>query len=357
MRPSQILGQAFALSLLIFCLPVSGCRASKSIPPTIEFTQIPEAGEGGPDRMVPIAGRVHNGHQGQQIVLYAKSERWWVQPQTKSPFTDVGADGAWHNSTHLGTEYAAILVEPSYHPEDIIDALPAEGGPVLARATIKGTPAPEAQPEAQFKTLRFSGYDWTVRNISGDRNGAPNAYDTRNAWTDPKGFLHLRVTGNPNQWFCSEVIQSRNLGYGTYRFTLTDVSHMEPALALSLFTWDETTAAAAHREMTIEFSRWGDPDSKNGQFVIQPYYVAANVSRFEASHGRISTSFRWEPGKVSFEAGSAGATHPSATHVFTSDIPTPGDERVRMHLCGFRYSKIPLQHEGEVVVEKFQYLP
>jgi hypothetical protein len=296
---------------------------------------------------------VQNGHPGQQIVLYAKSERWWVQPQTAHPLTDVGADGRWHNSTHLGTEYAAILVEPGYHTEDIIDALPVEGGPVLARAMIKGTPV----PEAQFKTLRFSGYDWTVRHIAGDRNGAPNTYDTGNAWTDAKGFLHLRVTGTPNQWFCSELIQSRNLGYGTYRFTLTDVSHMEPALALSLFTWDPAPAATAHREMTIEFSRWGDPSSKNGQFVIQPFYVAANVSRFEMAPGRITSSFRWEPGKVSFEAGPAGATHPSVTHVFTSGIPTPGDERVRMHLCGFLYSKVPLQHEGEVVVEKFQYLP
>ena len=355
MRPSQIPGQALALCLLLLCLPVLGCRSSKKVPPTVEFTQIPEAGEGGPDRIVPIAGRVQNGHPGQQIVLYAKSGRWWVQPRTIEPFTDVAADGRWHNSTHLGTEYAAILVETGYHPEDIIDAPPAEGGPVLARAMIKGTPA----PEAQFKTLRFSGYDWTVRHISGDRNGAPNAYDTRNAWTDGKGFLHLRVTGNANQWFCSEVIQNRNLGYGTYRFTLTDIAHMEPALALSLFTWDATTVAAAHREMTIEFSRWGDPNSKNAQFVVQPFYVAANVSRFETAPGRITASFRWEPGKASFEAGpaGAGASHPSTTHVFTSGIPTPGDERVRIHLCGFHYSKVPLQHEGEVVVEKFEYLP
>lgn len=307
--------------------------------------------------MVPIAGRVQNARQGQRIILYAKSERWWIQPFSDRPFTDLAPDGRWHTSTHLGSEYAAILVEPGYRPDDTVDVPPVEGGHVLARATIKGKGAPV--PVAELKTLRFSGYDWTVRHISGDRNGAPNTYDTGNAWTDAKGFLHLRVTGNSNQWFCSEVIQNRNLGYGTYRFTLADVSHMEPALALSLFTWDPGPVGAAHREMTIEFSRWGDPDSKNGQFVIQPFYIAANVSRFEAPPGRIDASFRWEPGKVSFEAGPVGtrATHPSVTHVFTSGIPTPGDERLRMHLCGFRYSKVPLQHEGEVVVEKFQYLP
>jgi hypothetical protein len=355
MRPSQTSGRPFALFFLILCLSVSGCRSSKNVSPTIEFTQIPEAVEGGPDRLATIAGRVHNARPGQQIVLYAKSERWWVQPRADRPSTAIGPDGTWKNLTHLGTEYAVILVEPGYHPGDIIDALPAQGGHVLAVSTTKGTPA----PKVESKTLNFSGYDWTVRNIPGDRNGSANAYDTRNAWVDSSGFLHLRVTGNPHQWFCSEVIQNRNLGYGTYRFTLHDISHIEPALALSLFTWDTTAAMPGHRELTIEFSRWGDPGSKDGQFIVQPYYVAANVTRFEAPPGRIDASFRWEPGKASFEAAPAtGRTaHPFAAHVFTSGVPTPGDERLRMHLCGFRYSKVPLQREGEVVIEKFQYLP
>ncbi len=132
---------------------------------------------------------------------------------------------------------------------------------------------------------------------------------------------------------------------------------MEPALALSLFTWDESVSDLPHRELTIEFGRWGDPASKNGQFVVQPYYIAANVSRFQAPPDPVTASLHWESGKATFEAAPAHSTHSFASHVFSSGVPTPGDERVRMHLCGFHFSKVPLEHEAEVVVEKFEYLP
>jgi hypothetical protein len=294
------------------------------------------------------------------IVIYARSQRWWVQPFADRPLTSIAADGSWKSTIHLGTDYAALLVRPNYHPPAVTDTLPAVGGDIVAVATSKGTPPPRETTSiaANEKSVHFSGYDWLVRNVEGDRNGSPNIYSTDNATVDSNGFLHLRVTGSPGDWFCSEIIQTRSFGYGTYRFTLHDVSHMEPALALSLFTWDDSVPDPPHRELTIEFSRWGDPASKNGQFVVQPYYIPANVSRFDVPPGPVTTSFHWESGKATFETASGGhPTRPFVTHVFTSGVPTPGDERVRMHLCGFHYSKVPLQHEAEVVVEKFEYLP
>ncbi|WP_051979096.1 hypothetical protein [Edaphobacter aggregans] len=340
-------------------LAAAGCRSnSRGDKAVIEFTQIPPTSPGGPDRVAYVRGRVHGVLPGQRIVLYAHAGSWWVQPLTDQPFTPVEPDGSWQNSTHLGTEYAALLVGPEYHPATTLDSLPSPGGSVIAVATATSQPL----PPLEARTVHFSGYDWEARRIAGDRNGSPNTYDPANAWTDQNGFLHLRVSGTPKQWLCSEVIQTRSFGYGTYQFTLQDVSPMEPALALSLFTWDESAAGEpSRREVTIEFSRWGDPASKNGQFVVQPYYVPANVSRFEAPAGPITASFRWEPGKLFFQAVSVGRVareaRTIASHLFTSGVPTPGNERVRMHLCGFHYSKVPLQHEAEIVLEKFQYLP
>jgi hypothetical protein len=43
-------------------------------------------------------------------------------------------------STHLGTEYAALLVDPSYHPYANLGSLPAEGGGVLAITVRRGEP-------------------------------------------------------------------------------------------------------------------------------------------------------------------------------------------------------------------------
>ena len=118
--------------------------------------------------------------------------------------------------------------------------------------------------------------------------------------TSPNGALHLRITRKDKRWICAEASLSRSLGYGLYRFVLSDTSQLEPAVALDLFTWDDSGSDANHRELDVEISRWGDPQSKNAQYVVQPYYVPANVDRFLAPPGTLTHSFRWEPGKVSF---------------------------------------------------------
>jgi hypothetical protein len=48
--------------------------------PSIEFTRIPPAAQGSRERVDTIAGRVRNAHPGQQIVIYAHSGTWRVQP-------------------------------------------------------------------------------------------------------------------------------------------------------------------------------------------------------------------------------------------------------------------------------------
>ena len=58
-----------------------GCHSQKSCAGrTIEFTKVPPAAQGGRERTDTIAGRVRNAHPGQQIVIYAHSGTWWVQP-------------------------------------------------------------------------------------------------------------------------------------------------------------------------------------------------------------------------------------------------------------------------------------
>jgi hypothetical protein len=128
-----------------------------------------------------------------------------------------------------------------------------------------------------------------------------------------------------------------------------------------MFTWDYAGADQNYREMAVEISRWGDPASKNAQFVVQPYYVAANVARFIVPAGVLTHSFRWEPGRVAFRTV-RGSTPRSgaravAEHVFTSGVPSHGIESVRMNAYVFGSAKVPLEHATEVVIEKFEYLP
>lgn len=349
------LATGFTAALVVVCVVCNGChKRGEARGPSIEFTTIPEAREGGPDAMTNIAGQVKGAQPGDSIVLFAKSGQWWVQPLTDHPFTPIDSDSTWHNSTHFGFEYAALLVRPGYRPPPVMTSLPKAGELIRAVADIKGVPA----TPVPVKTIHFSGYDWKVRSTSSNRGGGISLYDPDNAWTDESGALHLRISRKSGKWNCAEVNLMQSLGYGTYRFTPRDTSFLEPAAVLSMFTWDDTGPEQNHREFGVELARWGDPANKNAQFVVQPYYVPVNVARFMTVPGPVTYSFRWEPGKLSFEAiQRGGKTHVISEHTFTSGLPTPGNEAIHINLYIYNSSPFPLKNETEAVIEKFEYLP
>jgi hypothetical protein len=345
---------------LFLCLLLGGCGsvATTTSAPSIEFSKVPRADEGGPGKLERIAGRVKNAQPEQQIVLFTKSSGlWWVQPLADQPFTAIERDSTWKNDTHLGTEYAALLVKPGYRVTATAEMLPAIGGDVVAVAVVKG----DTTSPAVVKTLHFSGYEWKIRTAGSDRGGTRNAYDPANVWTDENGFLHLRIARRDEQWTCAEIQLTRSLGYGSYRFVVQESSHLEPAAVLSMFTWDELSADQNHRELDIEITRWGDPTSKNAQYVVQPFYVPANVARFAAPSGMLTHSFRWEPERVTFRTTTGNSNRRPARvvaeQVFTSGIPAPGGETIHLNLYIFGTGKQPMQQEAEVVIEKFEYLP
>ena len=200
------------LALVVLCvaaLATCGRQPSAARAPAITFTTIPPADEGGADRTAEVAGRVTGARPGQRIVLFARTNVWWVQPLSAEPFTQVNADGTFKTTTHLGREYAALLVEPQYRPPDTADSLPEPGGQVLAAAIVKGS---GVLAERTPKKLMFSGYEWNVRQIPSERGGS-NDYDPANAWTDAEGLLHLRLARRDGGWTSAEVILTRALGY------------------------------------------------------------------------------------------------------------------------------------------------
>jgi hypothetical protein len=91
---------------------------------------------------------------------------------------------------------------------------------------------------------------------------------------------------------------------------------------------------------------------------VQPYNVASNVARFTAPAGTLTHQFQWEPGRVSFRTVRGPAEQsPIAEHVFTTAVPVPGIESVRMNHYVFRTGRAVERSESEVVVERFEYLP
>lgn len=120
---------------------LGGCTRTSpdSAGPTIEFTNVPIAERGDPEKLEPIQGRVHGASPNQRIVLYAGTEStWWVQPYANQPFTKVLPDSTWTSLTHPGFQYAALLVGPEFRLAPVTDTLPTQG--VIARAVTKGKP-------------------------------------------------------------------------------------------------------------------------------------------------------------------------------------------------------------------------
>jgi signal transduction histidine kinase len=140
------------LFLLVTLISIESCHQqqsrSDSPRPTIEFTSVPTIGPndvlGNPGKLAGIKGLVSGAQPGQQIVLYARALNdkgqltWFVQPLVLRPFTRIQSNSKWRNSTHPGSEYAALLVEPGFQPPRTTNVLPTQG--VVATAISQGWP-------------------------------------------------------------------------------------------------------------------------------------------------------------------------------------------------------------------------
>lgn len=135
MRASQT-----TVGLLLVVLLASCSWSRDESKPLIEFTKVPPADKGGAQTFDMISGRVHNGRPEYRVVLFARSGAWYVQPYADQPFTKIEPNSTWTSPTHLGTEYAALLVEPGYVPPAFVAELPPQGNGIVMLRIVDGTP-------------------------------------------------------------------------------------------------------------------------------------------------------------------------------------------------------------------------
>jgi hypothetical protein len=369
MSRTHIFAHIATLLVLLVSFVLNGCHSSSgNSAPTVTFGKIAPAFEESPYKTDiterdyktdTMDGRVTGARPGQRIVLYAKTDgRWGQCQQSGQPFTNIETDGRWKALVHLGLQYGALLVDPTYDPPEQTESLPPVGNGVVALAVVNGEGPAPVLPSP--KILNFSGYQWRATAGPSFRAGSRNFFDPANVWTDERGALHLRVSGSPGKWGGAEAKLTRSLGYGIYSFQLRDVSHLEPSALLTLVTWDGVGTESTRRELDVELGRWGSPENTNVNYVVQPYYVPANFVAFRLPPGAYTYSFRWEPGQVTFStvagSGNTGGRVINR-HVFTSGVPSPEGKSVRIGLYVFHQGKIPLKNENEVVIDKFEYLP
>jgi hypothetical protein len=284
-----------------------------------------------------------------KVVLWAKTDRWYVQPSVASPYTIVQGDRTWSNSTYPWNRMVALLVDSSYVPGSIRDYHPSMDPGVVSWDEF---------PNKSVKYIYWSGYCWRVK--TGDLVGpGPNYFsdDTSNVWIDDQDRLHLKIDYRGGQWYCAEVVLDQPLGYGRYSFRLDSrVDSMDYNTILGGFIYE-----MVDQEFDIEFSqRLAAPF--NAQYVAQPWYTPGNIERFDMSgSSQTSHSFEWLPDQIICNSWNGHADTPTPetlihTWIYTGpDNPIPTDERMIFNLYLYG-GEPPLQGiEDEVIITSFEY--
>jgi hypothetical protein len=208
------------------------------------------------------------------------------------------------------------------------------------------------------RTVSFSGYTWQVKASNGKVGPGPNYFSStaKNVWVDSQGWLHLALTRLRGRWWCAEVVNSQSLGYGTYTFTLDSrVDALDPNVTLGLFTWSDDPAYA-HRELDVEFARWGNAaDPTNAQNVVQPYDAPGHLVRItQPAVSSSGVAFTWHSGSVGFTSSSAS---PGSWTYSGGDVPLPGGEHARLNLWLYGGAAPTDGKPVEVVVRSFSFSP
>lgn len=305
-------------------------------------------------------------------LIYIPGSGWWSKPFCEPRVVPVQPNNEWSAKICTGgIDNTAAIVEAYLIPKSSYPACyPAcVLGAACVPQTIKDAAvACDRMLRPGQRKISWSGMDWLVKTGDLPVGPGPNYFSTsaENVWVDDQGRLHLRMTNRDGRWNCAEIYSEHKLGYGTYRVYLDGrVDDLDPNIVLGLFTWSDHTCEYAHREIDIEFSRWGVANDPNAQFVIQPWYTPGNRERFVMPGVSKSTHvFTWQPDQVRFGSFEEHCSDPTSctvvhswTYSKTSGIPLSGDERVHLNLW-LREGLAPTNgQEREVVISRFEFEP
>jgi len=227
-----------------------------------------------------------------------------------------------------------------------------------------------AQTVAKTRTLRFSGYDWTVK--SGKAIGpGPNDWEDSNVRVDRSGALHLKITKRDGHWSCGEVMMTRSLGFGTYTFEIEGrIDRLDPNVVLGLFNYTTPEVGPdGTNEIDIEISRWGVAKYPNGNYTVWPAKssVKQTSKTFELSlsGGSVTTQrFTWSSDQILFQSlygRPTDAPKELGRWLFQPDAPRDAIPQhplpVLMNLWLMRGLAPTDGKEIEIIVRRFTFTP
>ncbi|MFT5512100.1 MAG: hypothetical protein ACI8SE_000495 [Bacteroidia bacterium] len=243
-------------------------------------------------------------------------------------------------------------------------------------------------------SIRFAGLDWTVKvHETGQWGPGPNYFsgNEQDITIDSNGYLHMKIVNRDGKWFSTEVVSDKNMGYGTYVFTIdADLEDIPENIVLGLFTWDNNTFQSdANSEIDIEISKWGDTtDLRTLQYGVQPINFGVlypeRMHRPEYPLGKLkgltTHGFRWSDSTITWASYSgdtygqgellgewqfdtsfpARVKEEGGSKSVPVIIPAPGSEtnaRINLWIATW-YALGPANgKEQEIIIRDFDYSP
>lgn len=308
-----------------------------------------------------------------RVAVYIRvGDLWWIKPYYESPLTIINSDGTWScDITTGGSDCYATAVAAYLLPAGVNPPIcgPCYKPPEMSKAVAR------VQEELRKpRIISFADYGWEVKMRDFRTGPGPNYFSDRveDIWVDDEG-LHLTISKRDGRWHCTEAILDASLGYGTYSFqTHGQVDAIDPMMVLGLFTWDGAAKEQNHREMDIEFTRWGDADEyTNAQYAVQPCDQCPGCddrcTRFRVNltdeKSNLTHYLIWSPGTVEFRMyyGHHIDSPPPASalvHRWTHAseyVPEPGNENIRFNFWLY-HGNAPAGNQGdEVVITNFTW--
>lgn len=299
-----------------------------------------------------VGGTILPSHR---VVLWAKTDRWYVQPFVADPYTEI-IDGEWSSFTHPWSRIVALLIDETYEPGATRSYHPAADPGVIAWDECSQA---LGCPDPSYRTIDFSGFTWEVKSAEEHRAGpGPNYFsdDESDIFADGDG-LHLRTVERDGTWYATEVLLRESLGYGRYTFQLsTRVDNLAYKTVFAGFIYESN-----EREVDVEFSRFLAAP-QNAQYVVQPYTVEGNLHTFDQPAANETTHrFIWSAESLIFESWEGYGPNPTSetaidSWTYTGDyVPPAGGESFHFNL--WLFDGLAPEHADEVVVRSFSFEP
>lgn len=300
-----------------------------------------------------------------KIAVYIKVSGWWTKPYFVTPLTVIQNDGTWvadittGGADVLATHLAVFLVPNGYTPPTM------SGGVTLPSELYQNAIVYKLVPRPTPQAISFSGHQWEVKSASAPVGPGPNYFSNspQDVWVDGSGYLHLNIVNRDGKWYSTEVVCIDPLEYGTYTLILgSRIDLLDKNVVLGFFTWDGDASQNNYREIDIEFSRWGDANAANAQYVIQPWSISGNRYRYNLNLSGPLSAHRidWRPDRIQFGSwdGSGGLLQ-SWTYSNAQYIPptAPGAGNARINLWLMNGDAPSNAQSVEVIIKSFEFTP